>query len=259
MGSSCSTRVPVGVRLTRYGAILLDHARIIENEYRHAIARISEVRDGRRAALRIGAGPVWLISILPPLIARFQVEHPDVRISLIGGVIDTLVPDLIAGDLDLICVSLDFPNRNEIVKQPLFDSRHILVADPSHPLARREQVSARDIHGYSWMVLKSDYVGNERISSFFATHGLTPPDITFETTSINSLLHSLRSGEHVAHIPERMLPMATELGLQQISLKETIWETTAGYAYRKAARLTGPVRAFMAELHQLASAENRLP
>lgn len=161
------------------------------------------------------------------------------RISLIGGVIDTLVPDLIAGDLDLICVSLDFPNRNEIVKQPLFDSRHILVADPSHPLARREQVSARDIHGYSWMVLKSDYVGNERISSFFATHGLTPPDITFETTSINSLLHSLRSGEHVAHIPERMLPMATELGLQQISLKETIWETTAGYAYRKAARLTG--------------------
>lgn len=55
LGVKLFDRVPVGVRLTRYGAILLDHARIIENEYRHAIARISEVRDG--AGPRFGSGP----------------------------------------------------------------------------------------------------------------------------------------------------------------------------------------------------------
>lgn len=255
LGVKLFDRVSVGVKLTRYGEILLDHARIMENEYRHAVARISELRDGRKASLRIGAGPIWLVSILPPLIARFQVEHPGINISLIGGVIDTLLPELIAGDLDLICVSLDFPNRSEVVKQPLFETNHILVADPNHPLAGMDEVSARDLHDYSWMVLKSDYVGNERISSFFAAHGLEPPHITFETTSINSLLHALKSGAHVAHIPEQMLDNATALGLQKIPIKETIWETTAGYAYRKAARLTEPMRDFMAALHALADEE----
>lgn len=257
LGVKLFDRVSIGVRLTRYGEILLEHARIIENEYLHAMARISELRDGQKASLRIGAGPGWLVSILPPLIARFQVQHPDIRISLVGGVIDTLVPDLIAGDLNLICVSLDFPNRNEIVKQPLFNSRHVLVADPGHPLAAMEKVSAEALHHYSWMVLKSDYVGNERISSFFATHGLTPPDITFETTSINSLLHALKSGAHVAQIPDQMLPTAASLGLRQIAMTETIWETTAGFAYRKGTRITDPMRAFMAELQLLTKPENR--
>lgn len=238
-------RVPSGIKLTKYGDILLRHVKVMDNEHRHAVSQINELRDGRGGALRIGAGPVWLVSILPPIIADLQALHPDVSISLIGGVIDTLVPDLIKGDLDLICVSLDFPNRSEIIKKPLLETHHVLVADPSHPLADGDGVDALRIHDYPWMVLKSDYVGTQRISSFFAANGLKPPRITFETTSIHSLLQGLKSGTSIAHIPVQMLPLAHAIGLQQINLTQTIWETTAGYAYRASLQKSAPLKTLM--------------
>lgn len=238
-------RVSTGVRLTNFGEILFQHAKVMENEYRHAVSRIDRLRGGQSSVLRIGAGPVWLVSILPPIVARFQEQQPGVNISLIGGVIDTLVPELINGELDLICVSLDFPNRSEVIKQKLFDIHHVLIADPSHPLARESVVDALLIHNYPWMVLKSDYVGTERISSFFAANRLEPPHIAFETTSIHSLLQGLKSGRYIAHIPAQMLPLAHAIGLQEIKLKQPIWETTAGYAYRASAKVPDHMKTFM--------------
>lgn len=90
------------------------------------------------------------------IVAQYQADNPKVKISLIGGVIDTVLPALMNGDLDLICVSLDFPSRSEVFKQPLFDIQHILIADPSHPLSMQVSVSAADVQPYPWMVLKSD-------------------------------------------------------------------------------------------------------
>lgn len=238
-------RTPKGVQLTKFGDILLQHVKVMDNEHQHAVSRINELRLGRAGALRIGAGPVWLVNLLPPIIAEYQAENPTVSISLIGGVIDTLVPELVNGDLDLICVSLDFPNRSEIVKRPLMDTYHVLIADPSHPLANVAEVNAQDIHSYPWMVLKSDYVGSHRISSFFNANGLQPPKIAFETTSIHSLLQGLRGRDAIAHIPVQMLALAHEIGLQQISLRQPIWETKAGYAYRTAAHISEPLKLFM--------------
>lgn len=241
-------RIAVGVCLTKYGEILLQHVKIMENEYQHAVSSIEELRNGRGGVLRIGAGPVWLVSLLPPVIARFQAENPGIRVSLIGGVIDTLVPALISGELDLICVSLDFPNRTEIEKNHLIDVRHVLIADPRHPLATQTNVSPEAMHGYPWMVLKSDYVGTERIFSFFSVHGLRPPEIALETTSIHSLLQGLKNATCIAHVPEQMLPLARLMGLQEIKLDQVIWETSAGYAFRATTKLSAPLRNIMALL-----------
>lgn len=244
-GVKLFNRGPKGVQLTKFGDILLLHVKVMDNEHRHAVSRINNLRDGRSGTLRIGAGPIWLVSILPPMFAEMHASDPDLSISLIGGVIDTLVPDLINGDLDIICVSLDFPNRSEIIKQPLFNTHHVLVADPSHPIADKRELDAQSIHNYRWIVLKSDYVGTERISAFFAANGLKPPKIVFETTSIHSLLQGLKGGPYLAHIPVQMLPYAHELGLRQINLRQTIWETTAGYAYRASMRQSEPLRTLM--------------
>jgi DNA-binding transcriptional LysR family regulator len=149
------------------------------------------------------------------------------------------------GDLDLICVSLDFPNRSELIKKPLIQTNHVLVANPDHPLFDGAAVDAARIQNYPWMVLKSDYVGTQRISSFFAANGVRPPRITLETTSIHSLLQGLRTGNSIAHIPLQMLPLAHETGLKKIDLAQTIWETTAGYAYRASGQVLEPLKVLM--------------
>ncbi|MDE0346636.1 MAG: LysR family transcriptional regulator substrate-binding protein, partial [Boseongicola sp.] len=216
------------MQLTQAGEILAHHARVMENEYRHATMRIAELSGAEQGGLRVGAGPIWLVRILPPAVAEFQKSHPDVRVTLVGGVIDTLVPALVSGDLDLICVSLDFPERSELTKIPLFEMNHIVVTDPSHHLADQDEVTAVDLAQQRWLTLKSDYVGTHRISAFFAANGHEPPKISLETTSIHSLLETLRSGNYVAHIPEQMLELAQEKGLVKVDLSGTLWQTSAG-------------------------------
>ena len=245
IGTKLFKRVPKGVQLTPAGEILAHHARVMANEYRHASMRIAELSGAEQGGLRVGAGPIWLVKILPPVVAEFQRTHPDVRVTLVGGVIDTLVPALVSGDLDLICVSLDFPDRSEITQMPLFEMNHIVVTDPSHPLATKPGVTSADLATQRWLTLKSDYVGTHRISAFFAAGGHEPPKISLETTSIHSLLETLRSGNYVAHIPEQMLELAQEKGLVRVDLGETLWQTSAGIALRRSARSSGALQSFV--------------
>ncbi len=130
--------------------------------------------------------------------------------------------------------------------QGLRDHRELFrVATGTRPLAQRRDINPSAIRGYPWIVLKSDHVGNEGIGSFFSVRGHSPPNFALETTSIHSLLQGLRDGNSVAHIPEQMLPLAESVGLERLHLNETIWETTAGDALRKSARLTLAVRKFI--------------
>jgi DNA-binding transcriptional LysR family regulator len=251
IGTKLFDRAPKGIKLTKSGEVLLHHASVMENEYRHALSQIKELSGFTGRKLRIGAGPIWLVSILPAVVAQFQETYPDVRISLVGGVIDTLVPALVSGELDLICVSLDFPERSELQKIPLFEVNHVVVADPSHELAGRKSITARDLSDQRWLTLKSDYVGMQRIAAFFAADGQSPPNISLETTSIHSLMETLCRGNYIAHIPEQMLEIFQTKGLIQIDLKSTLWQTSAGIAVRRTARpstiLTSFVKMLKAE------------
>ena len=174
IGTKLFMRIPKGVQLTKAGEILAHHARVMENEYRHATMRIGELSGAEQGGLRVGAGPIWLVKILPPVIAEFQKSHPDIRVTLVGGVIDTLVPAVVSGDLDLICVSLDFPDRSELTKIPLFEMNYILVVAPNHPLAGGTPAAPADLTRQRWLTLQSDYVGTQRLLAFFSSSGVEP-------------------------------------------------------------------------------------
>lgn len=245
IGTKLFTRIPKGVQLTKAGEILAHHARVMENEYRHASMRIGELSGAEHGGLRIGAGPIWLVKILPPVIAEFQKSHPDIRVTLVGGVIDTLVPAVVSGDLDLICVSLDFPDRSELTKIPLFEMNYIIVVDPTHPLVGFEDVKPEDLSRQRWLTLQSDYVGTQRLLAYFSSSGVEPPNISLETTSIHSLLETLRSGNYLAQVPEQMLELAEEKGLVQLPFKGTLWQTKAGLAKRGTAKSSGALIDFI--------------
>jgi hypothetical protein len=50
-----------------------------------------------------------------------------------------------------------------------------------------------------------------------------------------------------------MLPLAAAIGLQQVRMKQTIWETSAGYAFRTSSKLSEPMRNFIGLLHEIDS------
>lgn len=247
IGVSLFDRLPTGVALTRQGEILARRAKLMDLEYRHALAEISALEQGLTGVLRIGAGPVWITMLLPPVIASFFRQYPKVKTRLTGGVINTLVPDLLSGDIDIVCSTLDFPSQPEIIKEPLLSIRHVLVGRATHPLARENAASAEQLSKYPWVVLANDRVGTSRIGSYFVANSVEPPVIAVETVS-TGIIKILQQGDFLAHIPERMLKDAEKFGLARIPHDGTFWELQAGIAYRRTSRPIRPVESFKAIL-----------
>ena len=63
-------------------------------------------------------------------------EHPKIHVVVVDATTTSLVPQLLADDLDLAVVNLPV-NDPELVTEPLFDEDRLVVAPHGHPLAGR--------------------------------------------------------------------------------------------------------------------------
>ena len=215
-------------------------------EYRDAVAEIQAIKGGTGGIVNVGAGPVWAVRILPPIIAAFRRQQPKVKIRLRTGVIDTLVPALLGGELDVVCASLDFPAHPEFIKEQLVDLQHVLIARAEHPLTGRRDISAKQLLDHPWIALVNDYVGSSRVNSFFAANGQQPPHVGVEVDSISAALNLLREDDFIFNIPTMMLPYAELFGARKLAVRGTLWDSPAGIAYRVTKSPTPAVSAFCA-------------
>ena len=247
-----------GVILTLEGEALARRARLMDLEYRHALAEIKAIQTGIAGILRIAAGPVWMTTILPPVLAKFHSQYPNIHIKLELGVIDTIQSGLLEGKIDLACSSLDVSGHSEIVTENLINIQHVVVASVNHPLAQQETVSAEDLQAYPWVVLTKDNVGDRRIRSFFSANGLEPPNLAIETNPI-AMMKILSTGKFLAHIPERMLEDAAKFNIARIPHKGTFWDSFAGISYRLTPYPKRMVESFIGILREYLLDENDSP
>jgi DNA-binding transcriptional LysR family regulator len=236
-------RLPTGVALTKQGEVLARRAKQMELEYRHALSEIRALEQGMSGVLRIGAGPMWVAMILPGVIAAFHKQHPKIKVRLTEGAIDSIVPALTAGEIDLACVTLSFPSQPELVKEPLLAVRHALVARADHPLAGRGVIAAEELARFPWVVLANDSIGTGRIGSYLVANGLEPPQIAVEATSI-AMLRVLEESDALGLIATGMVDFAKRFGLVDIPHEGTFWEAEAGLAYLRSNRPPRAVESF---------------
>jgi DNA-binding transcriptional LysR family regulator len=236
-------RLPTGVALTKQGEVLARRAKQMELEYRHALAEIKALEQGVSGVLRIGAGPMWVAMILPGVIAAFNKQHPKVKIRLTEGAIDSLVPALMAGEIDLACVTLSFPAQPELVKEPLVGVRHTLIARADHPLAGRGVIAAEELARFPWVVLANDSIGTGRIGSYLVANRIEPPRIAVEATSI-AMLRVLEESDALGLVAAGMVEFAQRFGLVAIPHEGTFWEAEAGFAYLRSNRPARTLESF---------------
>jgi LysR family transcriptional regulator of gallate degradation len=227
-------RWPTGVKLTAYGEVLARRGRLIQRELSHAVTELHSMKGGASGIIKIGAGLVWTQNYLPPLITKFLSARPGMQVELQSGVIDTLVPRLVSGDLDLICTTLDFPDTSDIVKEPLVDVVHTIYARAGHPLFSNKEVSPQDLANWGWITLKGDYVGHNRLGSFFAANGMEPPIVRMELAPDLSILSMIAHSDHLCNLPVAFKDIAANQGVVPIKMANSqLWSSTAGMAYRR--------------------------
>ncbi|HEY4658381.1 MAG TPA: LysR family transcriptional regulator, partial [Gemmatimonadaceae bacterium] len=85
LGVDLFVRTPRGVRLTEAGRALVPHAERAMSAIADGRRVVDELRRGAGGRLAVGAAPAVSTYVLPLVLHRFNVEHPDVELSVRTG------------------------------------------------------------------------------------------------------------------------------------------------------------------------------
>lgn len=130
--------------LTAEGRVVVERARRVQGELDALAADVASMGDVVSGGARLGViGTVgrWLV---PRLVDAVRRHHPLVRLVIIDATTTSLVPQLVAGHIDLAVVNLPV-EAPDVEVEPLFSEDRILVAPLDHPLGRRDRVALAEL------------------------------------------------------------------------------------------------------------------
>lgn len=174
LGAQLFVRAPRRVILTEAGEALLARARAILREHDAAVAEIAELAGAEHGRLRIGSASAMVSADpLPKILKELKVRHPRAEIAVSSGTSESLVRQILAGELDMAFVSLPVEARG-IHTESLNRDELVAIASPRHKLAKQRVVSAYSLAGEK--LILGERGGNTRrlIDEFFAAAGVTP-------------------------------------------------------------------------------------
>jgi DNA-binding transcriptional LysR family regulator len=143
VGARLFDRTRQGVFPTAAGEALLARARRIDQELTAAALDAQRAARGETGSLRIGFNNSAMLSMLPPVLRRFRVEHPEVRLSLEEMVTVESSRALVAGELDaIVCRGAPRgPGVQQLVSVAVSRDYVIGIVNTGHPFAGQQRIS----------------------------------------------------------------------------------------------------------------------
>jgi DNA-binding transcriptional LysR family regulator len=166
-------RAPRRVILTEAGEKLLERAYTILREHDAALEELAALTGAHRGRLRIGSASARVSADpLPQILKELRGTYAAVETSVVSGTSQSLVKQVLAGELDAAFVSLPVEARG-VQTELLSEDYLVAIASPRHPMAKQKIVSAYALAGEK--LILGERGGNTRrlIDQFFAQAGVT--------------------------------------------------------------------------------------
>src|SRR5262245_20995994 len=139
------------LRLTQAGEVLYRAAVSMLHAKDAAERAISELRDGTRGRLILGAGTTGGMYVLPRIVQAYKTLRPETEIQFHVGTTDQLLDKLIQNVVDMALVGGPVEDRRLLV-EPVCADELVLIASPSHPITTLGKVTLKDLGGMSFIV-----------------------------------------------------------------------------------------------------------
>jgi DNA-binding transcriptional LysR family regulator len=223
-----------GMVPTKHGETLAAYARSAQNAWRVTLAELQQDGKDMQGELRIGAGAVWSLKVMPQALMAFRSEYPQVKITLETDVAQELLPKLKSGELDLFFGStLGCAENDDIEIVPIKSSKVGAFVRIGHPLVMNSDFALAELTKFPWAANTRDNAGPDAISAYFRSRAIEPRGIDLQYSSLPALLVSLEFSDGIGFISADFNPEASKWGLQLLPLKEDIWSFPTGIAYRR--------------------------
>lgn len=201
------------VSLTMTGEYLLVYARKILATLKDAedmVASFRQVQTGRLVIGMVSTAQYFV----PPLLARFCVDHPGVDVSLSVGNRQTLIELLRRNEVDLAVMgrpSKELSTRAE----PFAVHPHVFVAAHDHPLVHLGHVPAQALAAYNFIVREPGSGTRAVLEEYFDKHGVTP-HISMEMSGNETIKQAVMANMGISLLSLHTLGL--ELGNRRIAI-----------------------------------------
>ncbi len=159
------------MKLTEEGAVVAARARRIEAEFSALQSDVASMRDEIRGRVRIGVIGTTARWLVPPLLEALNARHPAISVVVLDATTSSLIPQLVAGQIDLGVVNLPVSDPDVSI-EPLFDEDRLLVAPPGHPLHSRRSVTLADLAEYPLLLEAEGTAFRDEVDAEAAALGL---------------------------------------------------------------------------------------
>ena len=152
-----------------------------------------------RGVLRIGSLESTAATRLPPVLSRYHLAYPDVRLELVTGTSGALVGKVLSGDIEAAFVAEPFTAQG-LETQPAFSEELVLIAPKGCAAIR----SARDAAHLPVLAFAAGCSYRLRLESWLGRAGVSPERV-MEYGSYHAIVACVAAGGGIAIVPRAVL------------------------------------------------------
>jgi len=217
VGLALFSRTTHGIEPTESGACLVRHAREILNRLGDAQAELQDINQAPFARVSLGVLPSTAASLIPQLVAFLEDKTERVRVSVREGTMESLLPSLRAGQLDLVVGFLpDEPLGADTCGEALYDDPTVVVVRIGHPLSASKNVDWKRIVSYPMILPPQGSLVRGRLDRFMAAQRIYVPRRHLESVSTLTNLGVLQRTDSVGFFQSRLAQALSAQGMLEV-------------------------------------------
>lgn len=220
-----------GIRLTSAGKVLLKWAQRLRFDVEDAKRELSAIGKGLAGHVRIGIVPTAAQFLLPAVARLLLQEAPEVTLSTVVGLVETLKPKLRAGEIDLM-IGTEGPDDADFVSRVLAEDSIVVAASGDHELFQGEP-TLKDLTRYRWALQPPGAPTRDWLDHTFDRMRLPRPHVQVEASMLVILPSLIAQTGLLSFISRLHLAgEAAKSGLKEVPVKDAVMRRQLVVKYR---------------------------
>jgi len=212
LGVVLFTHIGKRIELSEAGELLLHHCRVIMGQFVEAQKSLESLKVGAGRPLRVGiitSGSYFF----PRLVSTFSHRHAGVEFDLTVRNRDQLVERLRHDQIDL-AVMLHAPDDAQMTAQGFAPTPFVIVAAPSHPLARAANIHLSRITDDCLIVRETGTDTRNAMNDVFSSH--MAHSRLIEIPCAEAIKQSVMTGMGISFLSAHAVQLELQAGLLAI-------------------------------------------
>jgi LysR family cys regulon transcriptional activator len=181
---------------------------------------------------------------LPPVIRKFRLRYPDVKLHLNQNAPEAIAQTVLEGRADIGIATEALEGYGDLVTFPCYQWHHVVVVPPDHALLQSPKLSLPELAQYPIVTYEAGFTGRPHIDEAFAKHALEP-DIVLTAMDADVIKTYVVDGLGVGIIASVAFDAEVDTALHAIEVKHLFASNTTRLAVRRGAYLRGYAYALM--------------